>query len=389
MKLSALIKEGLIDSFIIWRQELKNIFKDVGVIIFFIVVPLLYPVLYGLIYNPETIKEVPLIVVDESHSSLAREFVRKIDATGDVSVYAFAANMDEAKKWMDEKKAYGILRIPVEFSKNIYRGDQSTVSLYIDMSGMLFYKAILLATTEASFEMGNVIHIEETVAPIVYEAVSLYNPQSGFAAFLVPAILVLVIQQTLLLGVGMLTATTREKNGNQLIPKNLPYVGTHRIVYGKALAYFTVYIFISIWAFVIVPRLFDLPQIAQYKNVLLFMLPYLFSCIFFSMIIASFIRGREMPMMIFVFTSLIFLFISGISWPASAVPDFWKYFSYLFSSTFGIQGFVKLNSMGASLSEVKFEYQMLWLQAGIYFLITFLIYRHNVMKIRIKEDSYT
>lgn len=380
MELRNIIGKGLSDSFTIWSKELKNVYKDIGVIIFFVIVPLVYPVIYGIIYNPETIREVPLVVIDESHSSLAREFVRKIDATPDAMVYAYAANMEEAKAIVDKKQAYGILRIPYEFSSNIMTGQQSNVTLFIDMSGMLFYKAILLATTEASLDMGSVINVNAVDAPIPYESIALYNPQNGFASFLVPAILILVIQQTLLLGVGMLAATSRERNQGYLIPPGPTHQGTLRIVYGKALAYLTIYIFICIWAFAIVPNLFKLIQIAHYKTVLLFALPYLLSCIFFAMMVATFVRGRETPMMIFVFTSLPLLFMSGVSWPASAIPEFWEYFSYLFPSTFGIQGFVKLNSMGATLREVKFEYHMLWLLTGIYFIITLLIYRYNVIK---------
>ena len=63
-------------------------------------------------------------------------------------------------------------------------------------------------------------------------------------------------------------------------------------------------------------------------------------------------------MLIFVFTSVPLLFISGISWPGAAIPPFWKYVSYIFPSTFGINGFVKINNMGATLSEVAFEYTL-------------------------------
>lgn len=382
MKLKNIIRKGFADSFIIWNRELKNIYRDIGVIIFFVVVPLAYPLIYGLIYNPETIHEVPLVVVEESNSSLAREFIRKIDATPDVKVYAYASNMEEAKDIVSRKEAYGILHIPSEFSSNIHRGEQSHVSLFIDMSGMLFYKAILLATTEASLDMSKVINVNAIDAPVRYESVAMYNTQNGFASFLVPAILMLVIQQTLLLGVSMLAATAREKNRGYLIPQGSTHEGTLRIVFGKSMAYVTVYIFICIWALAIVPNLFSLIQIALYKTVLLFTLPYLLSCIFFSMTVSTFVRGREIPMMIFVFTSLPMLFLSGISWPASAIPEFWKYFSYLFPSTFGIQGFVKLNSMGATLREVSFEYQALWLQTGIYFLTTLIVYKYNLLKSR-------
>ena len=83
-------------------------------------------------------------------------------------------------------------------------------------------------------------------------------------------------------------------------------------------------------------------------------------------------------MMIYVFTSVPLLFISGISWPGSAIPEFWKVVSWIFPSTFGINGFVRINNMGATLPDVATEYHALWLQAGIYFLTTCIVYRRQI-----------
>ncbi len=82
-------------------------------------------------------------------------------------------------------------------------------------------------------------------------------------------------------------------------------------------------------------------------------LPYLAACIFFAMTASIAIRNRETCMLLFVFTSVPLLFLSGISWPGAAMPAFWKYFSYIFPSTFGINGYVSINSMGATLNEVS------------------------------------
>ena len=87
-------------------------------------------------------------------------------------------------------------------------------------------------------------------------------------------------------------------------------------------------------------------------------------------------------MLLFVFTSVPLLFLSVISWPSAAMPDFWRYISYIFPSTFGINGYVRINSMGATLNEVAFEYRALWLQAGIYFITTCIVYRWQIMQSR-------
>ncbi|MBC5642561.1 ABC transporter permease [Parabacteroides sp. AM58-2XD] len=402
-RLRYIIKEGILDTFFIWKDELKNVFKDSGVMIFFFLVPFIYPLLYAFIYNNEVVHNAKMVVVDQSDSYLSREYIRKVDATADVKVVAVCSDMEEAKRMMDAKEAYGILYFPSEFSKNIHKGKQATVSLYCDMSALLFYKAFLLATTEVSLEIGKELRAQNnpsstieqekiTINPIPYESVALFNSQNGFASFLVPAILILVIQQTLILGIGMLGGTAREKNRfHSLVPVSRHFNGTLRIVFGKSLTYILLYIVVCIWALGVVPKLFSLPQVGEPWTVMLFVLPYLFASIFLSMTLSGFMTSRESPMLVFVFTSVILLFISGVSWPKEAIPPFWKAVGYLFPSTSGIQGFIRINTAGASLNEVAHEYHTLWIQAGIYFITACAIYRYQIMRSRkliIKQYRY-
>ena len=402
-RLRYIIKEGILDTFFIWKDELKNVFKDSGVMIFFFLVPFIYPLLYAFIYNNEVVHNAKMVVVDQSDSYLSREYIRKVDATADVKVVAVCSDMEEAKRMMDAKEAYGILYFPSEFSKNIHNGKQATVSLYCDMSALLFYKAFLLATTEVSLEIGKELRAQNnpsstieqdkiTINPIPYESVALFNSQNGFASFLVLAILILVIQQTLILGIGMLGGTAREKNRfHSLVPISRHFNGTLRIVFGKSLTYILLYVVVCIWALAVVPKLFSLPQVGEPWTVMLFVLPYLFASIFLSMTLSGFMTSRESPMLVFVFTSVILLFISGVSWPKEAIPPFWKAIGYLFPSTPGIQGFIRINTAGASLNEVAHEYRTLWIQAGIYFITACIIYRYQIMRSRkliIKQYRY-
>lgn len=388
------IAQGIDDLFYIWKREFRTTFRDQGVLIFFVLVPLAYPLLYGFIYTNEVVREVPAVVVDASHSALSREYLRKVDATADIQIVSYCADMEEAKLMLRDRLAYGIIYIPADFSSNIAQGKQTQVSLYCDMSGLLYYKSMLLANTAVSLDMNRDIKIERagnttnrqdeiTAYPIEYEDIALFNPTNGFAAFLIPAVLILLIQQTLLLGIGLSAGTARENNRfKDLVPINRHYNGTLRIVFGKGLSYFMVYALVSVYVLCVVPRIFSLNQIGQPATLLLFMLPYLTACIFFAMTASIAIRNRETCMLIFVFTSVPLLFISGISWPGASIPDFWRYFSYIFPSTFGINGFVRINNMGATLSEVSMEYRALWLQAGFYFLTTCFVYRWQILMSR-------
>ena len=391
------VVQGIHDLFYIWKQEFRTTFRDQGVLIFFVLVPLVYPLIYSFIYTNETIREVPTVVVDNSRSSLSREYLRKVDASPETSIVAHCADMEEAKLMLKDRKAYGIIYIPAHFSDDIARGKQTQVSIFCDMSGLLYYKALLTANTNVSLAMNADIKMkragnttarqdEITAYPIEYEDVAIFNPTNGFAAFLIPAVLILIIQQTLLLGIGLSAGTAREQNRfKDLVPINRHYNGTLRIVMGKGLSYFMVYSLVAVYILCVVPRLFSLNQIAIPGVLTLFALPYLAACIFFAMTVSIAIRNRETCMLLFVFTSVPLLFLSGISWPGAAMPEFWRYFSYIFPSTFGINGYVRINSMGATLNEVSFEYQALWIQTGIYFLTTCLVYRWQIIQSRKKE----
>ena len=393
------VVQGIYDLFYIWKQEFRTTFRDQGVLIFFVPVPLVYPLIYSFIYTNETIREVPTVVVDNSRSSLSREYLRKVDASPETSIVAYCADMEEAKLMLKDRKAYGIIYIPAHFSDDIVQGKQTQVSIFCDMSGLLYYKALLTANTNVSLAMNAAIKMERagnttarqdeiTAYPIEYEDVAIFNPTNGFAAFLIPAVLILIIQQTLLLGIGLSAGTAREHNQfKDLVPINRHYNGTLRIVMGKGLSYFMVYSLVAVYILCVVPRLFSLNQIAIPGVLTLFTLPYLTACIFFAMTASIAIRNRETCMLLFVFTSVSLLFLSGISWPGSAMPSFWRYFSYLFPSTFGINGYVRINSMGATLNEVAFEYRALWMQTGIYFLTTCFVYRRQIIQSRKNHSS--
>ncbi len=393
-KLTAHIIQAVKDLWWIGWRELRLTVRDQGVLIFFLLVPLAYPLVYAFIYTNEVIRDVPVAVVDDSRTSRSRLYLRHLDASPDVRIVSYCANMDEARRLLRKREAYGIVYLPSNFNSELAKGHQSYVKVFCDMSGLLYYKALLAANTYVSLDLNARIKMQyqpglteeqEKVLtqPVAYEEVNLYNPQNGFAAFLIPAVLVLVVHQTLILGIGLSAGTGRERNRfAELVPVNRHYNGLLRIVFGKMLAYLLVYLPVATYVLGIVPRLFRLNHIGAPETLCTFVIPFLLATIFFAMTVSAVMRQRETCLLLVVFTSVPLLFISGISWPQSAIPVFWQSLSYLFPSTFGINGYIRINSMGASLPQVAFEWYGLWAQTAFYFLTTCLVYRQQIITSR-------
>jgi ABC-2 type transport system permease protein len=383
------------DLLYIWYDECRTVLRDKGILIFIIFVPLAYPLLYSYVYTNEVCRDVPCAVVDDCGTALSRELVHHIDATPDAKTIGYFPNMKEAELQIKKHNAYGILHIPSSFEEDFRNGKQTNVGLYCDMSSMLYYKALLLAATDASLDMNNDIKIEKIGAttirdeevskmPILYDHISLFNPQSGFASFLIPPILMLIIQQTLLLGIGMEMGNTREKYMGSVIPFDPHYKRIMPIVWGKALFYLPLYFIMAIYMFTFVNQEFGLLQLGDYWTLIAFIIPYLLDCIFFAVTLSSLIYRREDCIMIFVFMSVIMVFLSGISWPASNIPLFWKIVSWIFPSTLGMNAYIHIESMGCSLSDIPNLYMGIWIQVVVYFGTACIVYIRNINKMLIK-----
>ena len=372
----------------VFPHELKRIFTDPGVVVIFIVATLAYPLLYKAIYWNEQITNVPVAVVDLSQSAESRTFLHHWNASPDIRLTHTCNSIAEAEQLLRDQKVHGIVYFPRDFASQLADPlGQAHISLYCDMSSFLYMKAIYLSCNQVMLESMRNIQIDRyesmgygrefswaLVQDAPYTETALYNPTGGYGSFLIPAVLVLILHQTLLFGICMLAGTARDDDEvlYRVLGKGR-VAGVLRLILGRAAAYFTIYYALAAILLGLLPRLFDIPHIGDIGDILRFIVPYILACIFFSMTVSVFIRNRESGLVLLISTSLIFLFMAGISWPKEMMPAAWRYLSYFIPYTWGAHGFIHINSMGATLWSTRNEYISLWILSGGYFLATCVI----------------
>lgn len=395
------MKETLKDIADICTTELRRIWNDKGVTLIFLIATLLYPLIFGAVYKNEMVRNVPIAVVDESQGYYGKRFIHKIDATPEINISYKCNSMEEAKQLMKARKINGILLIPRDYERMIAGKETARICLFCDMSSFLYYRSVLTGASGVLVDEMQEIQLEryalagitgesadELVQALPYEDVKLYSPGGGFKSFLVPALLVLVIHQTLFLGISILFGTSREEKRTRLdASAHLRDKWSGKVVIGRATALLLIYIPLVAIDLVLVPMIFGLPHIGRLGDLCLFILPFLLATIFFCMTVCSFVRERDSGIVTCIFFSVPLLFMSGAVWPPCGMPSFWKYFSYIFPSTHGIQGFIRINTMGATLPQVRFEYLMLWLQVLVYFITSCVCIKRD-STIKQKELRY-
>lgn len=377
------IVRWFLDLFAVTRREFMLSFHDEGVFIFFVVLCATYPVLYSLIYNTETAHDVKVVVVDDSRSQLSREFVRELDATQEVAVMDYVSNMQDARRLMNEKECYGILYIPRDFSTAIGRGEQGHVSVYCDMGVMMRYKQILTAVTGVQMNVSGKLQAKQlavlsnnTGTIVESEQVALGNTAKGIASAVLPCILILVLQQSMLLGICMLRGGSRER---RLTHKGVDPLtvdcGAGATVIGKMLCHLMIYIVPTVYVLHYVPMFFDFPQNGNTLDIAVMVLPFLIATSFMGQSLQALVNDRESTFLVVAFTSVIFVFLSGVSWPRYEQSALWLAIGNAVPSTWAVENYVSMHTLGATLDQLKHPYAMLWVLVGVYFMIAYVVER--------------
>ena len=365
------------------QRELLLVFRDEGVVIFFLLLNAVYPVLYSLIYNPEVVRDEPVVVVDDNRTALSRDLIRRMDATQEVAIVGYAANMQEAQEAMHSKDCYGILYVPRDFAQSVARGEQGHLSLYCDMSVMMRYKAMFTALSNVTQAMGSewlaakvdpVINMSGSI--IENRQVPIGNSAMGIASAVLLFILPLVLQQSMILGIAMLhggSIERRRRNGGR-DPMAVDACVSATLI-GKTLCHQIIYVLPVIYVLHYVPLMFGFPQYGDIVHIICLAVPFIIAVSFMGQTLQAFVNERESVFLLFVFSSVVFVFLTGASWPRYLMSRLWRVVGDCVPGVWMANGYVRMQSDGALLSQVSHEYWMMWIQVLVMFILAYLVER--------------
>ena len=363
----------------IFIHELREVFHDSGVMIIFCFAGLVYPPLYNWIYSIGSVDEMPVAVVDLSQGSYSRRYLQKLDATRECELAYNCISLEEARELMASGKVHGVVLIPEDFDSRLVHGEQATVSTYADMSTFLYYKALTIGTNLVMLDEVHTIQTEryaasgftgqdalQLVEPIQYDDTRLYNPNISFTMFFVYMCLFMILQQVMFYGSTTLAGTLREEGRS--FAKLAGGNGVGRIVLGRGLAYFLIFMFLGVYGAILVPWLFHMPIQASWWDTLILLTFFVADIILFSFTWSSAITKRETVLVLLLFVSPIAVFLTGFTWPTSSFSPFWKIVSYVFPTTFGCRAYMTLSNTG-SLNAIAPELWAMTLQTVVYYVL--------------------
>ncbi len=386
--------EGLDLTWFSLVDELKTIVKDKGAMLIFILAVCAYPLVYSIAYMNNVVRDIPITVVDLDHTSSSRQMVKMISATKEISVSQEVGSLHEARQMFWDGDSKGVIMIPEWFEKDLLKGNQTSVSVYCDASYFLIYKETLTGTIQASGTLSAGVEIKRMMAsgsseeqamlqrdPMPSKFYYLYNPSAAYGSGVMPGVILIILQQTLLVGIGMIGGAGKERRNNQEVKPGLKVRrGMFSVIFGKGLAYFGFYMVNIAFTLVYISKWFGFPNKGSFVDVCILLVPFLFSVIFLGMLISMMFRRREHSIMVLVFISPIVLFLSGLSWPSTSIPPLLYQISHIFPSTSMIPAFMRIRTMGVSISDVRPELIFMMYQMVFYFILAAVGYKISVIR---------
>jgi ABC-2 type transport system permease protein len=339
-----------------WLDTLKTIASDKGVLLIIAIAPVIYGFFYPWPYSEQVVTRVPVAVVDLDHSNLSRQITRFAQASPRIDVRMVIGDERQARQalWHGEIEGYALL--PRDLKRDVLRGSPAVVTVEANGSYALLNKAVLSGFAEAVGTVSAGVEIRKLQAsgqsaqqaqagrnPISTQMVALFNPTEGYGSYVVPAVALLIIQQTLLMGVAMLVGLWAETGKHRADAATWlgRILGFSTVGYLSGLLYFG-WIF---WAQ-------DFPRGANTGGALVLLAFYIPAICTLGALLGVWFGNRERALQVLLFTALPMAFVSGFSWPAQALPEPLQVLRWLFPSTAGIQASLRLNQMGAPLADV-------------------------------------
>jgi ABC-2 type transport system permease protein len=365
-------------------DEVTRILRDRGAFGLIILGPIIYGFLYPQPYVNQLIRDVPVAVVDQDNSELSRNVVQALDAHEGIRITVRAATLVEAEAALARGEVFGIIHIPSDTQRSVLRGSRASVPTFVDSAYLMIYSRVTQSilesigtvsaaiSTRGSRDTGSLYRAALVKgSPVEILNQPLFNPTGGYGSYAVPAAFILILQQTLLMGAATLGGVAFQRGGQAGRRQR----GAPSAILGQTLAHvlfvlpgFALYL-------VVLPRFYGFSYSNHILDLLAFAIPFILAVSFLGQFVGALFRRRETAVLLLISISLPLFFLVGVAWPPEAIPELLRKASFIFPSTVGIDGLVRLNQMGASFQDVSGNWTTLWILAGIYAVLAMLAAR--------------
>lgn len=359
----------------------------------FVLAVAFYLLFYAWPYSAQNITSVQTAVVDLDKSAASRELIERIRSVAMIDVIAVSTDRAVGEQLYKTEKAAAVVTIPENFEEHLLSGKHTTVALTANgafpvkaravMAGVMGVvgeassAAVALNLVRAGAPLENVKKLQN--APISFADVNLFNPLSGYASYIVSAVMPVIIQAVILVSIVM-------SLGGWLAQSRTPSVlrAICRNRSGFVALYTAFWLFCLVWLSYALGPDFVFFEFASMQNpigTIVTGVLYAAAIVSFGLAITFAMGTNAYGAQFFVLISAPSLFLSGVVHPLFDMTLPSLLVRLLLPSTPGINAMVAVSQNAAPLSSVSWHLLHLAILAVLYGAVAFVLWHKTARKI--------
>ncbi|UOE37570.1 ABC transporter permease [Chryseobacterium oryzae] len=348
--------------FDVLKREVRKVSKDSSLFLILLLAPILYAFIYGSIYFNKGEEKVKMALVDDDGTAVSRLLTQQFDATPMIEIIP-SSNLSEAKEKMYRGDVQGYFYIQSDFEKNILSQKQANVNIVLNASRFLPSSDLLSTVTKVCLTVGAGVRktyfnkqgmgddeAMKMTNPINMDYRPLYNSGMTYGDFLLPGLLAIILQQTLLIGVAAAFASEREENLlNKLYETSKANIS--KIILGKTMLYVVVFMIFGIFFSIVNFSVFGVQIRGNYWDLAVIYALFVIAITTLAMLIGSFFKTKLLVFQVLVFSSYPIFLITGYSMPYQALPKLVQGLSDVLPTSPFLKTYISIVQSGGSLSD--------------------------------------
>lgn len=325
-------------------REVKRVAADHSLILTLLLAPLVYVFFYGSIYQYKAEEEVPIAVVDEDHTGLSQTLITQIDNSQMVNV-ALRTNLEAAKESMYHGHTQGFLYIEKGLEQKVLSLQQANMVLAVNAARFLPSSEVAGAITQIGLTVGAGVRLQylqkkgmnteasmQEVMPVNIDYRPMFNSRSDYGTFLLPGLIAMILQQTLLIGLAGGSAAERQR-GTLSEWMQMAGGNASTALWGKGIFYFFLFCAYACFFLTVNFQVLELQILGSGWELALITVIFLLSLIPMGIFIGLLSRSQLLATQLMVFSTYPIFLITGYSWPLSEMPPLVKAVSYMLPIT--------------------------------------------------------
>ena len=344
-------------------------------------VPLMQLVLFGFAINNDP-KGLPAALVTTSQDHYTRAMVSAMENTGYYRFDHVVASAEEADRLIKSGAVSFVVTVPSDFARRVQRGDHPQILIEADAtdpsvaSGAISTLGTVAAQALLREQSAEAQAAEQSTAALNVVVHQLYNPEGITQYNIVPGLLGVILQLTMVMMTSM--ALTRETERGTMENLLAMPASPLEIMLGKVLPFLVVGGVQVLVVLVAAKTLFGVPFVGSLGLLLVSILIFVLALVLLGYAFSTLARTQMQAMQLTFFFFLPSLLLSGFMFPFRGMPEWAQALGEVFPLTHFLRIIRAVMLKGADLQGVAAPLAALMAFVALYMVLALMRFRRTL-----------